>query len=405
MNCFIVIGVKGKTAYLWNYVKNEYYELNNTEFNYSLCDVIEVDSNNIKVLNNSSIIRFNPKDSKIIGKTNLKQFFDKMDIIAGRQTTSFEELLNQRNENRRIISLVKFSGSTIKNGQLRIKHQEYYSYCDILDLDLKSNEGREYCGTAIIEYIPDKKKERCFNLIYSIDNDFNNKKHGLSKIKNEKFKIDLQGDDLYSLFSSNTDFYEEIENMSRMEQEAYDKKVEEEFVLLNFGEGQNEESYEDYFDEDILEDTVNAGFDDWVISNEDNSSDHEMDYFFNYEMDYSLNSDANPEDKEDIKMLGPNATINIIDKLLGRFKVYKENNINSRIFATNTSYVNVNLLHPYGLMHIANDLHEVKDLDLDVLTKYNLRANRIIERFKDDIPDLSVPSIIDVNLNEDDEWF
>ncbi|SDY94691.1 hypothetical protein SAMN05660462_01321 [Proteiniborus ethanoligenes] len=181
---FVVVGKKKKSVYMWDYVENEYYEFTSTNksgLNFHLYNVIEVDSDKFEVLRNSSVIKFDLKDAKAIGKTDLKLFLEKMKIISGWQFATFEDLFNQRKEKWRIISLVKFSGSTITNGQLRIKHKEDYSYCDILDNELKKEEGFEYNGIALMEYIPDKRKERSFNLIFSVENSFKKQKKKKAK--------------------------------------------------------------------------------------------------------------------------------------------------------------------------------------------------------------------------------
>lgn len=519
MKYFIVVGLKKENLYLWDYSENEYYEFKTNESSpkFQVEDVIELDTKSYVISRISSLIEFNIANSRIIGKTNLNLLMKKMNIVVGRQTISFEDLLNQRNDNRRIISLVKFTGSKIKNNQLRIKHKKYFSYCDIRDNRLKNREGQEYKGTALVEYIPNRKKERSYNLILSVGDSFKNTRKSDSVSQKPHLIIDLEDEELNRLFSSNKKHYKEIDK-EREEyvlfqegqietQEEIDKKIEEQFFLMPYVNYVERDSFYDYFGNEILEDSVNDGFNDWGLPHSECSLDlyDELDfkinlyteigdctihnpqedwidslvedsilnankdaenYFeeindysqliavettpsdsilnfnnYNHYLEFAVNASTTTkktecfsiEDLNELLLLDYLGNLNLSDDnldnsssydnateikktidfeknpviqhlnmLLGKFKVFLENDIESKMFALNNDFITINYLHPYGKGYNSEDLPKIRALDPDILLKYFNDAELVLKQFHNFIPNISI-SNIKYNMSDEDE--
>ncbi|HZK33487.1 MAG TPA: hypothetical protein VFC60_03205 [Tissierellaceae bacterium] len=506
MKYFIVMAKKEKAAYLWDYISNSYYEyrINDMNFAYQIEDVIELTDENYEILENSSYISFTSEKARTIGKTDLKHFINKMNIILGRQTTDFKNLLEQRKENRRIISLVEFSGSKIKNNQLRIKHKEDFSYCDLRDSKIKDKEGLEYSGLAIIEYIPGRKAERSYNLLVSLRHRLNSKDKMKSQKLDPNLIVTLEKNELLRIFSSNEKYFkleddlwagQEWQFQEAEFQNKMNKRIEEEFILLPYGDISYEDSFEEYFDEEVLNDSVNDGFDDWENSysyNQNSIDELAEDYYFepecytedetdlNYQIDsdyldsmiegavsnksiityFEENNEFNnlvrdtnieeglevsfakyddflehiidqsyasidtnyfevdnmggllyfvptPENLENekntknaLKDPKENPHICILDRYLGKFKVYLKNDIDSSDFATNNEYILINYLNPDGMGYREEDLPLIKNLGEDILLKYFNKAKSILEGFKKYIPSINI-----VNIVIDDDLF
>ncbi|SDY94666.1 hypothetical protein SAMN05660462_01320 [Proteiniborus ethanoligenes] len=205
--------------------------------------------------------------------------------------------------------------------------------------------------------------------------------------------IDLQdGDALRSMFPSNKKYYKEINAYIENEQAKTHKKIEEDFMLINYGKIPNEDYFEEYIDEDILQDIVNVGFDNW---NEASSVDI-FDGYNEYDDCAYFGFGRTDEEQEEQKRLAiskNNSYVYQLDKLLGSFRIYIENNIEAKTFAINNKYIVINLLHPYLSEHVANELYEISDIDLNVLMKYDNRVRSILNRFKNYMPSINIPNL------------
>ncbi|WP_352419791.1 hypothetical protein [Proteiniborus sp.] len=153
-----------------------------------------------------------------------------------------------------------------------------------------------------------------------------------------------------------------------------------------------EEYYEEYFDEDILQDIINVGFDDWDATSSVDIFDEYDEYDESDYFDFRKTTEDKKEN-EGLVIFKNNPHIYQLDRLLGNFRIYIENNIDAKTFATNNKYMVINLLHPYGIECVTNELYEISDLDLDVLMKYDFRIKNILDRFKNHIPNINIPSL------------
>lgn len=90
-----------------------------------------------------------------------------------------------------------------------------------------------------------------------------------------------------------------------------------------------------------------------------------------------------------------------MDKLLGRFKFYKDNDLFNRTFATNTDHIVLNLLHPNCGVKIASALIEVPGLDLEACIQYDNKINRITDRHSKYFPSIKLQSLASIYENRD----